>query len=42
MIYETNRYIFNFQQFENLRFSGENIFNCEIIPNVADKQEAIY
>ena len=39
LIYETNKYVFNFQQFRTIKSFGESIFSCKITLDETDKKQ---
>ena len=39
LIYETNKYVFNFQQFKTIKSFGESIFSCKITLDETDKKQ---
>ena len=40
LIYETNKYVFNFQQFKTIKSFGESIFSCKITLDETDKKQS--
>ena len=40
--YETNKYVYNFQKFQGIRYFGDSIFNGKITINEVDKKSSLY
>ena len=40
--YETNKYVYNFQKFQGIRYFGDSIFNGKITISEVDKKSSLY